>query len=356
MKNTNVQNQNEKRSYLSMAAALLIAFALSLAVPYVQYLAHGTEPMWLYRIVKGLIVSVMCALIFVVARRFGVSALQKHFALMLLVGTGMMAAFGALHPFLMRVEAPVPARLIAYAYAALPVLRIVTICAWTMCLERILAEPFRWQSAALIFAGIVCTALCSPILQVVVLMILICFLAGNVKEKSEKRKPAFIIVCIFSVCLAAFLLYEALADGKILLEEWHNPNYMAQIARDVWAHARWFGTMEELSIVGGDIADFALLRLVGFLGIIPSVLIVLMLSAAVFISFKKARSRSLQTSLFAPALICLFVRIVMALLMNIGVIFPHFMTTMPLIADNVADMLCVFLLLGAATTNGHEIE
>ena len=198
----------------------------------------------------------------------------------------------------------------------------------------------------MIAAGTVLAILLNNVLKIVLLIMLISVLVKQFKSKDEGGKAAVIIVSVLSACLFAYLAYAFCDALKTLLIEWDNKSYMAYVSRYVWANAKLFGTMDNLEYLGGSTVFFSLLWLIGFLGIIPAVIIVAALMFLAAILLKNHTGKTSEKPITNLALIYFCVCSAFAVLANCGVFFGSFMTPMPLIMDTVAGMLCVFSLFG----------
>lgn len=343
----NKTSDNRALNFSVLALMFTVSFALGLVVPYAQHLAYGVDPSWGYRIIKGVIVSMFCTALFWFAGKYGSALLQKYRKPILYIGTGLILAFTLFAYPLKRIDLPDLSRIIAYAYAALPFLGIVTICAMALCLKEVLSSSFSFQNAVLIVVSTLLTISLENTLKTVMLVLFVYLLISGFKAKTRDGKIALIIISVLSIGLFLYLAYEWITALKFLIGEWDNPAYMSLVSRNVWSQAKPFGTMDNLKAVGGNISDFALLWMVGFLGIVPAILIVLALAALIVLLLKKHRDLS-PISVFA--VIYLIVRASLSLLTSCGIFFRGFMTPMPLIMDTVAGMFCVFWLLGVKSS------
>lgn len=328
-----------------LSVILLLSFALWLVIPYAQHLAYGRDISWSYLIIKGIIVSFACVVLYLLAGRYGTALYEKYRKPILYIGTALILLFTILKRPLSQIETPVLAKAIAYAYAALPFLKIVTLCAMVTCLDEILSGSFSFQKAASILASIVLFFMSDNVLKIVILIFLVCVLVRYIKEKREKNKVAVIAVLVICICIFLFLADEWILALRIFYSKFHDTDYMTYYSQIVWSQARLFGTMDELKYCAGDITDFSLLWLIGFIGIIPTVLIVLLLAFLVGWFLKKHWIVS-TVSISKFAMIYLAVRTVLAVLTNCGIFFNGFMTPMPLVFDTVSGMFSVFWLLG----------
>lgn len=328
-----------------LSVILLLSFALWLVIPYAQHLAYGRDILWNYLVIKGIIVSFTCAVLYLLAGKYGAALYEKYSKPILHIGTALLLLFTILKHPLSQVEVPVLAKTIAYAYAALPFLKIVTLCAMVTCLNEIMSGSFSLQRAALIFASVVLIFVLDNVLKAVILIFLVCVLIRYIKEKKEKNKVTIIVLSVICACVFLFLADEWISALLIFSSNFHDPTYMTYYSKIVWSQAKLFGTMDELKSCAGDITDFSLLWLIGFIGIIPTLLIVILLVFLVGWILKKHRTVS-AVSISTFAIIYLIVRTVLAVLTNCGIFFNGFMTPVPIIFDTVSGMLCVFWLLG----------
>lgn len=324
---------------------LLLSFALWLVIPYAQHLAYSQDISWSYLIIKGIIVSFACVVLYLLAGKYGTAIYEKYRKPILHTGTVLILLFTILKRPLSQIESPVLSKTIAYAYAALPFLKIITLCAMVTCMNEILSGSFSFQKAALILASIVSIFISDNVLKTVILIFLICVLIRYIKEKKEKDKIAVIAVLVICICIFLFLADEWISALRIFYSKFHDTNYMIYHSQIVWSQSKLFGTMEQLKSCAGDITDFSLLWLIGFIGIIPTVLIVLLLAFLVGWLLKKHWIVS-TVSISKFAMIYLAVRTVLAVLTNCGIFFNGFMTPMPIVFDTVSGMLSVFWLLG----------
>ena len=338
--------KNKTKELIALAAVLLISFAVRLIVPYAHHVASGSDISWCYYIVKGIIVSAASLAVYLLAGRYGIAVFEKYGKIILYAGTAVALASTILEYPLSRIDIPILSRVIAYAYAALPFLHIILLCALAIRLDEAFSGDLNASKTALIAAGTVLAVLLNNVLKIVLLMMLITFLIKQFKSKNEGGKTAVIIVTVLSACLLAYIAYAFCISLKALLIEWDNKSYMAYVARYVWANAKLFGTMDNLKYLGGSTVFFSLLWLIGFLGIIPTAIIVaaLMLFAAILLNKRKSTAQENPISILALIYFCVCSAI--AVLTNCGVFFGSFMTPMPLIMDSVAGMLCVFTLFG----------
>lgn len=324
---------------------LLLSFALWLVIPYAQHLAYGRDISWSYLIIKGILVSFTCVALYLLAGKYGAALYEKYRKPILYIGTALILLFTILQRLLSQVETPVLAKAIAYAYAALPFLKIVTLCAMVTCLNEILSGSFSFQKAALILASVVLIFMSDNILKTVILIFLFCVLIRYIKEKKEKDKVAVIVIFVMCAFIFLFLADEWISALRIFYSKFHDTNYMIYHSQIVWSQAKLFGTMDELKSCAGDITDFSLLWLIGFIGIIPTIVIVLLLAFLTGWLLKKHWIVS-TVSISKFAMIYLTVRTVLAVLTNCGIFFNGFMTPMPIVFDTVSGMLSVFWLLG----------
>lgn len=328
-----------------LSVILSLSFALWLVIPYAQHLAYGRDISWSYLIIKGIIVSLACVALFLLAGRYCTVLYEKYCKPILYIGTALLLLFTILQRPLSQIESPVLSKTIAYAYAALPFLKIITLCAIVTCMNEILSGSFSFQKAALILASVVLIFISDNVLKIVILIFLVCVLIRYIKEKKEKDKIAIIVIFVICICIFLFLADEWILALRVFYSKFHDTDYMIYHSQIVWSQAKLFGTIDELKSCAGDITDFSLLWLIGFIGIIPTVLIVLLLAFLVGWILKKHWIISI-TLISKFAMIYLTVRTVLAVLTNCGIFFNGFMTPMPIVFDTVSGMLCVFWLLG----------
>ena len=286
--------ENKTKEMILISFILIISFAVWLVVPYAQHLANNRELSWNYYVVKGIIVSFASLAVYLIAGKYGTAVFKNYSKLILYVSTAVVLAFAVFEYPLSRVDISAFSKAIAYAYAALPFLQVVSLCALAVCLDEILSGDISFSKIALIAAGTVLAVLLNNVLKVVLFIMLITILIKQFKSKDKGRKAAVIIVTMLSASLLAYIAYAFCDELKTLLIEWDNKSYMAYVSRNVWSQAKLFGTIDNLQ-VGGSIFRFSLLWLISFLGIIPTAIIVI---------------------------------------------------AMPMVMDTVSGMLCSFLLLG----------
>lgn len=354
VRNMNTLKKSKYEYGIVLSVILLLSFALWLVIPYAQHLAYGGDISWSYLIIKGIAVSLACAVLYLFAGKYGTALYEKYRKPILFVGTALILLFTILQRSLSQVETPVLAKAIAYAYAALPFLKIVTLCAMVTCLNEILSGSFSFQKAALILASIVLIFLSDNVLKIVILIFLVCVLIRYIKEKKEKDKIAVIAVLVICICIFLFLADEWVSALRIFYSKFHDTDYMTYYSQIVWSQAKLFGTMDELKSCAGDITDFSLLWLIGFIGIIPTVLIVLLLAFLVGWLLRKHWVVS-TASISKFAMIYLTVRTVLAILTNCGIFYNGFMTPMPIAFDTVSGMLSVFWLLGLRNASTERL-
>lgn len=335
------------------ALLLLVSFAASLTVAYARSAARGGETAWGYLIIRGVLVSVFCGVLFWLGSKYAVGWIEKYHKPVLCIGTGVQFVFFVLKSFLATVEQPVLARLIEFVYAALPFLSVITLCALIKCLETVLGEALSVKNIGFIAVGILCAAVSGNVLKFVLLILLIGMLTGQFKAKTGKSKAPAIILCAASVCLTAYLVSEGIAGVQYYLKEWHNPLFMTQVSQSVWGQAKAFGAMEDMSIAGGNTHYFGVLWLVAFLGIVPTVVILLALAVLTVWLLKQKKAPGALSQLSKLVIVYLAVRTVFAVLQSGGVFLHAFMTPVPLAADTAAGMCSVFLLLGVFGQSGH---
>ena len=325
---------------------LLISYVMGLTVHYARYAAHGGETAWTYLIIKGILLSVLCLAVYRLAGKYGIALLEKYRQPIFCIGTGVLLLFAMFEYRLGRVNTPVLSKVTAYAYEALPILRVITLCALVMCLQTLLTEPFKAKNIALLVVGLVFGAIVNDIVKLILLIVLADTLIRRFKRKNEKINASCIIVCLLSAGLFAYLVYAGIIGCRYLMNEWYLTDYMTQVSHGVWRQAKLFGTMENFQAAGGSVSYFGLLWAVAFLGIIPAVMIVLILAVLTAFVLKRNAHAHRLSALSRLVIIYLAVRTVIALLTNCGVFFHSFMTPMPMLSDTAAGMLSVYWLLG----------
>ena len=347
----NELKKNKTKEMILVSFILIISFAVWLVVPYAQHLANGRDIEWNYYIGKGIIVSFVSLAVYLLAAKYGYSIFEKHSKAILYIGTTTLLVFAIFEFPLSHIETPVLSKAILYIYSALPFLELITLCAFTVSLNDILSDDFTLTKVALVATGFVMAFLLNNVLKVVLLIMLITVLIKQLKNKDNGKKTVFIIVTVLSICLLAYVVYAFCIALKTLLIEWDNKSYMAYVSRYVWSNTKLFGTMDNLKYLGGSTVFFSLLWMIELLGIVPTVIIVvaLMLFAAMLLNKRKSTAQENPISILALIYFC--VCSVIAVLANCGIFFNGFMTSMPLIMDTVAGMLCSFLLLGLYNTN-----
>lgn len=350
----NTLKKSKKEYGIVLSVILLLSFVLGLIIPYTQHLAYGQDISWSYLIIKGVIANLACTVLFLLAGRYGTTLYKKYRKPILYIGTTLLLLFTILKRPLSQVETPVLEKIIAYAYAALPFLKIIILCAMIMCSNEIMSGSFSFQKATLILASIVLIFLSDNVLKTVILIFLVCVLIRYIKEKKEKDKVAIIVILVICACIFLFLVDKWVSVLWIFTSNFHNPSYMTYHSQIVWSQAKLFGTMGQLKSCAGDTSYFSLLWLIGFLGIIPTILIVFLLAFLVGWILKKHWIVS-TFSISKFALIYLIVRTVLAVLTTCGIFFNGFMTPMPIIFDTVSGMLCVFWLLGLRNVSTERL-
>ena len=303
-----------------------------------------------YLIVKGVIVSVAAIGFYLVATKYGLVLFEKYSQPILYIGTALFLAFSVFEYPLSHIEIPVLSKVIAYAYAALPFLEILTICAMATCLKEVLSGSFSIKNTALIVVSTLLTALLDKGLKTVIVVLLLYTLISRAKKKENGRKVALIIISVLTAGLFLYLTYEWITELMFLISQWNETGYMTLTSRTVWSSAKWFGTMDNLKLVGGSTTYFSILWMVGFLGIIPSVLIVLVLVYLITCLLKTRGKINASNPIILLASIYISVRVLFAVFTNCGIFFTGFMTPMPLIMDTVAGTLGIYWLLGACNS------
>lgn len=191
------------------------------------------------------------------------------------------------------------------------------------------------------------------VLRAVLLIFLAFVLIRYIKEKKEKDKVAVIVVSMMCVCIFLFLADEWIPALRIFTSKFQDSDYMTYYCQIVWSQANLFGTMDQLKCCAGDTSYFPMLWLIGFLGIIPTVLIVFF-SALLTGRILKNHWTVLTVSISKFAMIYLTIRTVLAVLTNCGIFFNGFMTSMPIVFDTVSGMFSVFWLLGLRNVSTEQ--
>ena len=342
--------KNRKKEIIVISLILLISFAVGLVVPYAQHLANGRNVEWNYYIGKGIIVSIVCLVVYLLADKYGTALYEKNSKAILYIGTAVLLVFAIFESPLSRIEITAVSKIIAYVYAVVPFLEIITLCAFTFSLNDIISDDFSLTKVAFVATGFVMAFLLNNIFKVVLLIVLCALLIKNIKRKSKNSKASTIIVAVLCICLIIYLIYVFGKGLKTLLVEWNSPSFMAYVSRNVWSQAKLFGTMDDLNIVGGSISNFSLLWLISFLGIIPAAIIVIALIFLVLQMLKQGENMETVKPLKNLALIYFCVRLFLAILANCGIILVGLMTPIPLVMDTVSGMLCSSCLLGLHNT------
>lgn len=349
--NMNDLKKNKTKEMILVSFMLIFSSAVWLVVPYAQHLANGRDIEWNNYIGKGIIVSIVCLAVYLLADKYGKELLKKCSKAILYIGTALLLGFAIFESPLSRIEIPILSKTIAYAYAALPFLEIITLCALTVNLNDILSGDFKSSKLAMVTAGTVMTCLLNDVFKVILLIYLIIVLTNLFIKKKEYGKTAA-IVSVLSVCLLAYSVYVCSKGLQVLIGEWNNRSFMAYVSRNVWEHAKLFGTMDNLKIAGGSIYNFSLLWLIGFLGIIPTAFIVAALIFLVCVLLKKRDGKCSANSIKELAIIYFCIRLFFAALANCGIVLVGLMTPVPMVMDTVSGMLCSFLLLGLLCSSG----
>lgn len=348
--NNRMTNQKGMTQYVCLATILLISFGLWLVIPYAQHLAYGRDLSWNYLIVKGIIVSVASLGLYLIATAYGATFVEKNSKPILYIGTVVLLAFTVFEYPLSHIETTVLSRVIAYAYAALPFFEAITLIAMAVCLDDILTKPFELNKIVLILIITLAVMLVNNTLRTIILIYIVCMIISRLKAKKISDKVTAIIVCFIGACLFLLLAYEGFLGLKRLNAEFYNTAYMSWISRETWSSAKWFGTMDNLKLVGGSTTYFSILWMVGFLGIIPSVLIVLVLVYLITCLLKIRGKINASNPIILLALIYISVRVLFSVFTNCGIFFTGFMTPMPLIMDTVAGTLGIYWLLGTCNS------
>lgn len=103
----NTLKKSKKEDGIILSVILLLSLALRLVVSYAQHTAFGRDISWSYLIIKGIIVSFTCAVLYLFAGRYGTSLYEKYHKPILCIGTALLLFFTILKYPLSQVETPV---------------------------------------------------------------------------------------------------------------------------------------------------------------------------------------------------------------------------------------------------------
>ena len=326
---------------LCLCYILVVSCLSRMATYYAQRIAYGYDYNFTYFLIKGVVISIICLLVYSLVKQYGNCILGKHHLIFGMTGSIIIFGMYMLKSTLLRLDIAVLSAVIGYAYAALPILQVITICSLTESLQNVCKSKLSVKTVLFILATVLFSVASGNVFRTI---LLVAFLTEYIKELKNKcivSKAVKAAIGIVAVCLLAVELYELWIAVCKYIKMFNESGYMTVIARNAWSLAKPFGSISDLSVVGGNVNDFSLLWLACYIGFVPTLLaIVLTVFALVFVL--KNREVDAKSLALSYIIVCA----VFSLLTNIGVILPGFFANMPAIPDSVAGMINIFLLLG----------
>lgn len=160
------------------------------------------------------------------------------------------------------------------------------------------------------------------------------------------------VIWILNFALYAVLLARTVKITVIGIVEFKNlfydTGYMASAARNVFENIKWFGAGVAPKRIGGALSDYKLLWIFGLFGIAAGATVLVSLTAFIFFVCKRSFKIALNDATpiaYATASI-LFVRYVISMLTNFGVVMGRIYAPIPFLSDGTCGYVVIFMLIG----------
>ncbi len=344
-KNQNVLN------YILLAFLLTISCFSRIAIFYARYLAYGTEFKFTYFLAKGIIIGIIGIVIYYFAGRYGYNAIKKQSFGIAWIGTVILLVLSIFQNIFPATNILMLSRIMGYVYAALPILRVVILCALAESMGNICEHKFSVKGVIWIAVSILFAALSDNIVRLIMLFVYAVLFIKKIKQGNFASKAFKIIFSIFLIGILALEIYSLGYAILNFIKMMNEPGYMSGIARNIIFSAKPFGQIDNLSVIGGNVNDFSLLWLMGYIGYVPTLLAMIAVICSICFMLKSNNGNNELQSLRTVAVCYIIIRLIFAIILNFGIILPGFFSSIPFLPDSVAGIMSVLLLLGVATRN-----
>lgn len=339
-------------TYICLGFVFVISCLSRMAIYYAQHIAYGYDFDLTYHLIKSIIVCAVCFFIYFFVSRYSYRITNKHH---LIIGcTGAVVVFGlmVLKSTLLKIDVAVLSSIFGYIYAAVPFLQVIVICSLAKLLQYICEEKSVLKTVLFIVSSVLFLSMSDNIFRMILLIAFGTVYISELKNKGITSKTVKVLIGIILILLLVGEIYELGYAVGDYIKMFDKPGYMTVIARNTWSEAKTFGSIVNSTFVSGDVTDYSILWLISYIGIVPTVLIVLLsIVSLLFVVLKNKTIDTKSNAFRCVALSYIIVCTVFAMLINSGVILSGFFTQMPVLPDTVAGIMSIFSLLGYNCVN-----